>query len=64
MTGIEPWDAPVAVTGGVVVGHDGSAAADVALAWAVEDAARRGCPLHVVRTWMLASTVPIVSAKW
>jgi nucleotide-binding universal stress UspA family protein len=57
MSAIESWDAPVEVPGGVVVGHDGSPGADVALVWALDDAARRGCPLHVVRTWMLASAV-------
>ena len=42
---------------GVVVGDDCSPAASTAVLWAVEDAARRGCPLHVVRGWSI-STAP------
>ncbi|WP_086664214.1 universal stress protein [Lentzea kentuckyensis] len=35
----------------VVVGVDGSSAAQAALRWAVEDARRRGCPVDVVSAW-------------
>ncbi|MET9232266.1 universal stress protein [Lentzea sp. NPDC003310] len=35
----------------IVVGVDGSAAAQAALRWAVEDARRRGCPVDVISAW-------------
>ncbi|MET9634058.1 universal stress protein [Lentzea sp. NPDC006480] len=35
----------------VVVGIDGSPAAQAALRWAVEDARRRGCPVDVITAW-------------
>ena len=35
----------------VVVGVDGSAAAQAALQWAVEDARRRGCAVEAVSAW-------------
>lgn len=41
--------------GGVLVGHDGSAAAAEAVRWASRLAGRLGCPLHVVRTWSISS---------
>lgn len=41
---------------GVVVGHDGSASSDRALAFAAEEARMRGLPLHVVRAWSMTST--------
>jgi nucleotide-binding universal stress UspA family protein len=41
--------------GGVLVGHDGSAAASQAVRWAARLAQRLGCPLHVVRTWSISS---------
>ncbi len=41
--------------GGILAGHDGSAAAADATRWASRLAARLGCPLHVVRTWSLSS---------
>jgi nucleotide-binding universal stress UspA family protein len=44
------------ITGGVVVGHDGSASADRALAFGAEEARLRGLPLHVVRAWSITST--------
>ncbi|MFD4636128.1 universal stress protein [Lentzea sp. NPDC058436] len=37
----------------VVVGVDGSAAAQAALRWAVDDARRRGCPVDVISAWHL-----------
>lgn len=43
----------VVCEGGVVVGHDGSAGARLAVAWAAEEARTRGCSLHVVRAWHL-----------
>ncbi len=41
------------IRGGIVVGHDGSASADRALVWAVEEARLRNCPVHVVRAWSI-----------
>lgn len=46
------WDA-TAVSGGVVVGDDGSAGAARAVTYAGEEAARRGVPLHVVHGWKI-----------
>lgn len=43
--------------GGVVVGDDGSPAAAGAVRYALEEAARRGCALHVVRAWTISSAV-------
>jgi nucleotide-binding universal stress UspA family protein len=40
---------------GVVVGDDCSKNAHVAVRYAVEEALRRGCDLHVVRSWNLTS---------
>ena len=62
-TVVQPWDALVEIDGGLVVGHDGSPGADRALVWALDDAARRGRPLHVVRTWMLASAIDDVPGE-
>lgn len=45
-----PADAPI------VVGTDGSPYAQLALGWAVERAARRGVPVHVIRVWTGAAT--------
>ena len=42
------------ITGGIVVGHDGSGAAGDAVRWAADLAHRLGEPLHVVRAWSLA----------
>ncbi|RZU32188.1 nucleotide-binding universal stress UspA family protein [Blastococcus saxobsidens] len=44
-----------AVSGGVVIGHDGSPDADEALRWAAALAERASWPLHVVRAWHLAT---------
>ncbi|MCX2951423.1 universal stress protein [Lentzea sp. NEAU-D7] len=41
----------------VVVGVDGSPASDRALAWAVDEAVVRGCPLHVVNVWQFEALV-------
>ena len=46
-----------AITGGIVVGHDGSGHADRALRWAARLARRTDLPLHVIRCWVL-STAP------
>lgn len=43
----------IGINGGVVVGVDGSASSLRALRVAVEEACRRGLPLHVVRAWTL-----------
>jgi nucleotide-binding universal stress UspA family protein len=43
------------VTGGVLVGHDGSACAQAALQWAASLAQRAGYDLHVLRIWDLVS---------
>ncbi|CAN5774804.1 hypothetical protein BH20ACT6_BH20ACT6_20660 [soil metagenome] len=40
-----------AVSSGIVVGHDGSERSQAAVRWAAEEAAVRGCALHVVRAW-------------
>lgn len=47
----------LAVTGGVVVGDDGSACAELALRYAFEEAARRDAPVHVVRSWTIPTGV-------
>jgi nucleotide-binding universal stress UspA family protein len=57
---LEPDDdrevcARVVVDGGVVVGHDGSACATEALVWAARLAERASWPLHVVRSWRIAT---------
>ncbi|MFJ8962519.1 universal stress protein [Lentzea sp. NPDC102401] len=41
----------------VVVGVDGTPASDRALAWAVDEAVVRGCPLHVVNVWQYEALV-------
>ena len=43
----------VTVEGGLLVGHDGSAAASEAVRWAAGLAAELGEPLHVLRAWAL-----------
>src|SRR3546814_7017710 len=43
--------------GGVVVGDDGSKAASLAVRFAVEEAARRGATLNVVRAWTIMTCV-------
>lgn len=49
----------VQLDGGVLVGHDGSPAADVGVRWAADLAARLGEPLHVLRAWgMLNAPTP------
>lgn len=44
-----------AIGGGIIVGHDGSASADRALAFAAEEARLRGLPLRVVRAWSITT---------
>ncbi|TDC60526.1 universal stress protein [Micromonospora sp. KC207] len=48
---VRDGDASASRTGRVVVGVDGSATSLLALGFAVERAAQRGVPLHVVRAW-------------
>ncbi|WP_320064782.1 universal stress protein [Micromonospora sp. RTGN7] len=48
---VRDGDAATGRTGRVVVGVDGSATSLLALGFAVERAAQRGVPLHVVRVW-------------
>ncbi len=47
--------------GRVVVGTDGSKAADLAVAWALEEARLRGASLEVVHAWHLPYLVPYPS---
>ena len=49
----------IEITGGVLTGHDGSAASEEALRWAAGLATRLGEPLHVLRAWgMLNAPAP------
>ncbi|WP_222269884.1 universal stress protein [Modestobacter marinus] len=50
------------ISGGVLVGHDGSEGAEEALQWAAALAARAGWPLHVLRAWRM-TTAP-QPASW
>jgi nucleotide-binding universal stress UspA family protein len=43
------------IDAGVVVGHDGSGCAQEALEWAARLAERASWPLHVVRSWRIAT---------
>lgn len=45
------------INGGVLVGDDGSDAAVRAVEYAVEEAARRGTDLHVLRAWTIPTAV-------
>ena len=45
------------ITGGILVGHDGSPAAAESVRWAARLAGKLGTPLHVVRCWSI-STAP------
>jgi nucleotide-binding universal stress UspA family protein len=45
----------VEVSGGVVVGHDGSGCSQETLQWAATLAERASWPLHVVRSWRMTS---------
>jgi nucleotide-binding universal stress UspA family protein len=47
----------VRLDGGVVVGDDGSPAAESAIRYALDEARRRGSPLHVVRAWTIRDAV-------
>lgn len=55
--GIEPVTERVQPDGGVVVGDDGSSGSAVALRYAVDEARRRSCTLHVVRAWSITTGV-------
>ncbi|MGW4209292.1 universal stress protein [Lentzea sp. NPDC004789] len=41
----------------IVVGVDGTPASDRALAWALDEAIVRGCPVHVVNAWQYEALV-------
>ena len=43
------------LSGGMIVGHDGSPASAEAVRWAAKLAGRLDCTLHVVRTWSISS---------
>ena len=43
------------ISGGLLVGQDGSKASEVAVRWAAGVAVRLGTPLHIVRAWSLSS---------
>ena len=43
------------IDGGILVGHDGSAAAADAVRWAADLARRLGTRLHIVRSWSISS---------
>ena len=45
----------VQISGGVVVGDDGSVPSRGAVVWAAKDAARRGVTLHVLQAWSITS---------
>lgn len=47
----------VELSGGVLVGDDGSGGAAQALSYAVEEAARRDVDLHVLRAWSIPTSV-------
>jgi nucleotide-binding universal stress UspA family protein len=49
---------------GVVVGHDGSDHGQAALVWGMEDAARRGTVVHVIRAWVLSSAMRDMKAPF
>lgn len=55
---VVPADAPLPGSGEVVVGVDGSPAAQHALHWAVDEAARRGARLVAVHAWATPYAVP------
>ena len=50
------------LSGGLLVGHDGSPASAEAVRWAAELAGRLDCKLHVIRTWSLSSAPRPASA--
>ena len=43
---------------GVAVGDDGSAGSRDAVRWAAREAAVRGCPLYVLRSWSILDLAP------
>ena len=45
----------VQISGGVVVGEDGSVPSRRAVVWAAQDAGRRGVTLHVLQAWSMTS---------
>lgn len=57
-----PAERAVTLWHSVVVGFDGSDRARCAVRWAADEAAARGCPLHVVR--VVVHSTPTVAAGW
>ena len=57
MAGQEQVEFDPPITGGVVVGYDGSPASSTALTWALEEARLRALPLHAVRAWKLSTAI-------
>jgi len=57
MSSIPQVNTEVHVSGGVVVGDDGSRCAANAVQVAAAEASRRGVALHVVRAWSIVSAV-------
>lgn len=53
----------VDLSGGIVVGHDGSPGAAHAVRWAADLAQRLASPLHVVRAWSISSSPRPASAS-
>jgi len=49
------FDPPI--SGGIVAGHDGSAAAHEAMRWAVQQGRLGGQVVHVVRAWVLSGVI-------
>jgi nucleotide-binding universal stress UspA family protein len=49
------FDPPI--SGGIVAGHDGSAAAHEAMRWAVQQGRLCGQVVHVVRAWVLSGVI-------
>lgn len=49
------FDPPI--SGGIVVGHDGSSSAHEAMHWAVGEGRLRGQVVHVVRAWVLSGVI-------
>jgi nucleotide-binding universal stress UspA family protein len=56
----------VRIDSGILVGHDGSDDASVALQWAARTAERLGVPLHVMRAWSIttAPTPPTMTGGY
>lgn len=57
MTAYQEVVTEVRPRGGVVVGDDGSPAAEVALRYALDEARRRNTDLHVIRAWRIPTAL-------